>query len=344
MFNPQFNDGLESELRLKVAERVTTHRDRFARILYNRYLEILPTIITYVDLSDKKLAVDWLKVEVALRGGYDCIIGETRSGAIRLLGISTNKLTVSDPANFVISDPLNGRDIQWLVSEEHRLPIMKEITEIDDCQTGNFIVLRNKILNYTSDYEIVKHYAMELAEIVCSRYSLKMQSKITTFIIGEPNDQTAEQIVESLYNGAPFVNITGAFDPDEHIQTFDGSNISTLMTELKREYSNALNELNSMIGLSGLGVDKESGVTESESNSGEAYQTANGNVNIESRKNGLDKLNKRYGAKVYPVMNDKMVTKLTILNEKLGGEQQNGSNNNLPNGYPTNGTPETGEE
>ena len=149
MFNPQFSDGLESELRLKVAERVTTHRDRFARILYNRYLEILPTIITYVDLSDKKLAIDWLKVEVALRGGYDCIIGETRSGAIRLLGISTNKLTVSDPANFVISDPLDGKDIQWLVAKEHRLPIMKEITEIDDCQTGNFIVLRNKILNST---------------------------------------------------------------------------------------------------------------------------------------------------------------------------------------------------
>lgn len=316
MFQHLNDYSLEQELTESVAQRVVYHRDRFARMLYNRYLEILPSTITYY--NGDQVDVDWLKLEVALRSGYDAIVGETTTGAIRFIGWATNPLTPSDPKNFMISNPLKTSSINFCIPEEYRLDYYKEITDLDGGQTGNMVVFRNKTLNYTNDYEILQHYVSELAEIVCSRFSLKMQAKITTFLIGDEGDETVNQIAQSLYNGSPFVKVTGSFDPDEHIQTFDSSVIPSLMTELKREYQNTLNEMNSMLGFSVLGVDKTSGVSEDEASSGKAFTTANGNINLKSRKHSTDLLNKRYNTQIYPMFDDNAISTLTLANLKNG--------------------------
>lgn len=316
MFPDMQNYGLEQELSEKVAKRVVYHRNRFARMLNSRYLEILPSTIVYK--NGDITAVDWLKVEVALRYGYDAVIGETRSGAIRFLGFITNPLSPTDPTNFLQSNPLTNKDIQFVIRESDRCDFYKEITDIDDCQTGNMVVLRNKTINYTSDYEIIQHYTSELAEIVCSRFSLKMQAKITTFFIGESGDETVNQIAEAIYNGSPYVKVDGFFDPDEHIQTYDGTSIPQLLTELKREYQNTLNELNAMLGFSVLGVDKESGVNGDEAKSGKAYTTANGNIYLKSRLNGIKRLNKRYSLNIIPMFDDNAISTLTLYDMKEG--------------------------
>lgn len=322
---PEFKEyGLEQELSEKIAQRVVYHRNRFAKILYSRYLEILPSTIVYK--NGNVTSVDWLKVEVALRSGYNAVIGETRSGAIRFLGFVTNPLSVTDPANFLISQPLTDSDIQFCIRESDRCDSYKEISDIDNCQTGNMVVLRNKSINYTNDYEIVQHYVSELAEIVCSRFSLKMQAKITTFFIGESGDETVNQIVNALYNGSPAVKVDGFFDPDEHIQQFDSSSVPQLMTELKREYQNTLNELNAMLGFSVLGVDKESGVNGAEASSGKAYTTANGNIYLKSRLNGIKRLNKRYNINIIPMFDDNAISTLSLMEEKEGKDNESISN------------------
>ena len=190
--------GIEQELSEKIDVRVLNHRNRFARIFYSRYLELLPTTIKYYN-GDQLKAIDWLKVEIMLRNNYDVIVGETVLGNIRVLGVSKQRMTPSDPANILMTKPLRGKDIQWVIPKELRLPRMKEITDVDNAESGNFVVFRNKTLSYNSDYEIIQHYTNELAEIVLSRFSLKMQSKISTFLIGTPNDQTVNNIAESLY-------------------------------------------------------------------------------------------------------------------------------------------------
>lgn len=326
MFEPR-DLGIEQELSEKIDVRVVNHRNRFARIFYSRYLELLPTTIKYYNgYKYPELQVDWLKVEVMLRSNYDVIIGETLQGNIRILGISKRKLTPSDPANILITKPLSGKDIQWVIPKDQRLPRMKEITDIDGAQSGNFVVIRNKVFAYNSDYEIIQHYTSELAEIVLSRYSLKMQAKISTFLIGEPNDQTVNNIAESLYNGSPITKVTGFFDPDEHIKEWNNSNVGGMLAELKREYQNTLNELNAILGFSSLGVDKESGVTETESNSGKAYTTANGNIYLTARNNACKLLNKRYGFEIHPLFDDNAISTLTVMTE---GGSSNGSDNSL---------------
>lgn len=318
--------GIEQELSEKIDVRVINHRNRFARLFYSRYLELLPTTIKYYNGNQLK-AVDWLKVEVMLRNNYDVIIGETVLGNIRVLGISKQRMTPSDPANILMTKPLTGKHIQWIIPKELRLLRMKEITDIDNAESGNFVVFRNKALAYNSDYEIIQHYTNELAEIVLSRFSLKMQSKISTFLIGTPNDQTVNNIAESLYNGSPITKVTGHFDPDEHIKEWNNSNAGSMLAELKREYQNTLNELNSILGFSTLGVDKESGVSEGESNSGKSYTTANGNIYLSSRNNACRLLNKRYGYDIHPVFDDNAISTLTIMNA-FGGEDTGSNNGN----------------
>lgn len=342
MFEPM-NLGIEQELSEKIDVRVVNHRNRFARIFYSRYLELLPTTIKYYNGTKyPELQVDWLKVEVMLRSNYDVIIGETAQGNIRILGVSKQRMTPSDPANILITKPLRGKDIYWTIPKDQRLPRMKEITDIDGAQSGNFVVLRNKVFAYNSDYEIIQHYTSELAEIVLSRYSLKMQAKISTFLIGEPNDQTVDNIAEALYNGSPITKVTGFFDPDEHIKEWNNGNVGTMLAELKREYQNTLNELNAILGFSSLGVDKESGVTDTEANSGKAYTTANGNIYLTARNNGCKLLNKRYGYDIHPLFDDNAISTLTVMSEKGGSD--NGSNNGQYNASPTISIDKGGEE
>src|SRR5699024_9845935 len=138
---------------------------------------------------------------------------------------------------------------------------MREINHYNDCRTGNFVVIRNKTLNYTADTEIIQHYTIALAEVVLSRFSLTMQAKIITFFLGDENDESINNLVNDLYNGSPIVKAGKFFDPNEHIYHMQSDNISQNFNELKREYQNIIGELNNMLGINSLAVEKTSGVS-----------------------------------------------------------------------------------
>ncbi|MFW3388181.1 UNVERIFIED_CONTAM: hypothetical protein RF648_19530, partial [Kocuria sp. CPCC 205274] len=203
--------GIETELSQEIGSRVIEHRNRFYRLFFARYMELLPTCIAYY--NGDTVGVDWLKVEVALRQNYQVVIGEATNGVIMMLGYAKNNQSVSQPNLFFHSRTLNEKDIQWIVPNKLRPKEMQEITELDEAKTGNFVVLRNKVLNYTSDVEIIQHYVEELAEVVSSRFSLTIQSKIMTIFLSEIGDETINQIVTELYNGTPYVKASKLFDP-----------------------------------------------------------------------------------------------------------------------------------
>src|SRR5699024_12073561 len=168
---------------------------------------------------------------------------------------------------------LRHLSIKFYIQENLKLNYYKEISNNDECKTGNFIVLRNKTLNYVSDYNILDHYIDELAEIVLSRYSISKQVKITTLFLGKPNDETLNQIMSDVYNGNPYISGSKLFDPEEQIYHMDNDNIAQNFQELKREYQNKISELNNMLGINSLAVEKSSGVSDSEEKSNRAYRS-----------------------------------------------------------------------
>lgn len=326
-----YQTSIEKELNKTLKEKVVQHKQRFIQLFKARYLEMIPSLIKYK--NDHTVSIDFLKVEVALRNGYDVVIGETTNRNIQVIGYATTKQTKENPADLFSSQSMRHGDITFVIPKHLRLKYYKEISNDDQCQSGNFVVLRNKTIQYISDYEILDHYIDELAEIVLSRYSISMQVKITTLFLGEPNDETLNQIISDVYNGNPYIKGSKLFDPDEQIYHMKNEGIAQNFQELKREYQNKIAELNTMLGINSLAVEKSSGVSDEEAKSNRGYTTSNANIYLDARNHGLKKLNKRYQFKIEALYNDEVTSEFAEFHKEIeekeneGGESVNDHNN-----------------
>lgn len=291
--------SLEQELNEKIALKSVNHRNRFARLFLLRYMEMLPSLIKCK--GGERTSIDFLKMEIGLITNYDIVLGKNQLGKWCLVGYTKNRDTITDKTKFFINQNnrrLNQNDIIFISNRKNYPEKMKEITLEDDGKTGEFVVIRNKTLSYVSDEEIIDHYTIHLAEIVNSRFSLALQSKVMTFFKGNIGDETVNQIVEELYNGSPYSKVTEFFDPSDQIITINNGNISSNLSELKREYQNIIGELNAMLGIDTLGVDKESGVSETEAQSSNAFSNSIANIKLASRQSSYDLIEKNTNGEI----------------------------------------------
>lgn len=308
-----FNSDIEQSLNEKVKMRMTSHRNSFYRFFRNRYREFLPVVIGYEGLEDTK--IDPIQLEIWLRQGYGVAVGETKRGVMILGTVPRQSQLYTLGTNYSVS-PLTSSDVNYFISDKIRVN-NKEITYHDGFESGNMVVIYNKPYQLTNDFEIIDIYSERIAEIALSRFSIYMQAKISTVIRGEVDDEDVEQITSDLYNGAPFIETTMMFDPDESILSINNSQeVISALPELKREYQNNIAELNNILGLSALGVDKASGVSDIEAQSNKAYQKANSNVYLKSRNEKLKLLNEKFGLEMKAEYADEIASNLSSL-EKI---------------------------
>lgn len=320
-------NNIEQELSQKVGDRIINHRNSFYQMFLCRYAELLPLTIGYEGTSTKKVSLDPIQIEELLRNNQQVAIGQTRKGVTMLLG--TIKSTNNQIAPYYYN-VLNEKDIEFFIPKELR---EKHYTNITPFQDGNFTILRNKPLSYISDIQIIRYYAEELAEVVSSRFSLVMQSKILTFVRDEAGSEDASEIVNKLYNGTPYVKTSLQFDPEESILQWNGIDAVSKLAELKREYQNKIAELNAMLGLNTLGVDKESGVSDAEAQSNKAYKKANENIYLTARNEPLALYNKKFNTNIHAEYRDQQVKELSSIErinliEEISNGGNNGENNN----------------
>lgn len=315
-----------------IKDKVVQHRNRFYHILINRYMELLPSLITYQS-DNSTVNINWLNVEIALRNNYRVAIGLTTNQTIDVLGVITSEpININNHHSLFKPRRLNQNDIDFTIPPEHRFDHYLELSSFDDYNTGNFVVLQNKPFQRVSDLEILNHYATELAEIVTSRFSLSMQSKITTFFIDELGGETVNQIVNDLYNGSPYVKVSKFFDPEEQIIHVDNPAIATNFIELKREYQNKLSELNNMLGINSLAVEKSSGVSDIEANGNQSFTGSNANIYLDTRNKALQGLNVKYNCDIEALYNDNVNSELSnVEDEDLLKADLDGSDNHEQN-------------
>lgn len=300
---------IEQSFKEKIKQRVISHRNRFFKLIYNRYAEILPFTISYENI-DERFKVDLIQLESMLRHNYNVAIGEDVTGDIVILGY----VNCNNKNNFnyhYLPKSHTKKDINFLINEAYILPEYNQLNQFN--KNGNFVVIQNKVYNYINDYEIIEHYAEEIAEISLSRFSLILQAKVMTFFRGDLNGDDLEKVIDDLFNGAPAIKTSVQFDVNENIIRFDNGNITSTLTELKREFQNKLSELNSMLGLSSLGVDKESGVSDEEAQSNASFKKSNENIYLFARNNALNYLNERYKMKIHAEFSENMVKELSSL-------------------------------
>lgn len=308
--------GVETELSQDISLRVIEHRNRFRKLIFNRYLEFLPLLINYT--NKESVAIDFLQLETALRQGYQVVVGKSRNGQIMILGyIQTNHYkNTSDfmnNFNFDFERRLNEKDIYFTIPKYLRPEYALEIQHYDNCKSGDFIVLRNKPVTLNNDYEIISHYCDELAEIILSRFSLIMQSKFAKIFKSEVNDETVNQFITQLFNGSPFIKVSGLFDAEEDIIDLASDYVNNALVEMKREYQNKISELSNFLGVNSLAVDKESGVSDTEAKSNRAFTTSNSNIYLRGR-DPLNMLNQRFDLDIQPYYDDEATSQIDMKN------------------------------
>ena len=305
--------NIEQSLDEKIKMRMTTHRNAIFRFFKNRYREFLPVVIGYENLNGTR--IDPIQLEIWLRQGYGVAVGETTRGIMILGTVPRQSQIYTLGTNYSVS-PLTSKDVNYFISKKIRVK-NKEITYHDGFQSGNMVVIYNKPYQLTNDFEIIDLYAERIAEISLSRFSIYMQAKISTVIRGEADDEDVEKITDDLYNGSPFIETTMMFDPDESVLSINNSQeVISALPELKREYQNNIAELNNILGLSALGVDKSSGVSDIEAQSNKAYQKANSNIYLKSRNEKFKLLNEKFGLDIRAEFADEIASQLSSL-EKI---------------------------
>lgn len=312
--------GVKSELSGDIRRRVIEHRNRFRRVIFNRYIEFLPLLINYTNRDS--VAIDFLQLESALRNNYQVVVGKARNDQIMVLGYIQgqyykNSQDYLTNFNFDFERRLCEKDITFIIPEYLRPDYALEIQHYDNAASGDFIVLRNKPVLLNNDFEIIEHYCDELAEIVLSRFSLIMQSKFSKIFVSDINDETVNQFITALFNGSPYIKIDGYLDPEEDIIDLGSDFVTNGLSEMKREYQNKISELSNMLGINSLAVDKESGVSDNEANSNRAFTTANSNIYLKGRQ-PFELLNKRFGLNIVPFYDDEAVSQLDMLNLETG--------------------------
>lgn len=300
----------------KVAQRVEEQRKSTYQFFLNRYAEFLPLMINYHGLDGTLISP--LVVENMLRQGVGVAIGQTTTGKTAVLGYITKDRTLNyQGINSFTQLPCTKGDINFIIDKTLQLPDYKEMTFHDGYISGNMVILYNKPFTLINDYQVVAMYADKLAEIALSRYSLYMQAKVSHVIKGEADDQDTERIANDLLNGKPFIKTTDYFDAEDNVVSInDIANLVSALPELKREYQNNIAELNSILGLNSLGVDKESGVSDIEAQSNASFKKANESIYLKARNEPLKHYNAKFGTELQAEFNDLMVSELSSL-EKL---------------------------
>ena len=217
--------------------------------------------------------------------------------------------------NLTFNKRLTQDDITFIIPDYLRPDYALEIEYYDNCQSGDFIVLRNKPVNLNNDYQIIEHYCDKLAEIILSRFSLIMQSKFSKIFLSDIQDETINHFINKLYNGAPFIKTDKYIDPEEDIIDLGSDFVTTALVEMKREYQNKVSELSNFLGVNSLAVDKESGVSDTEAKSNRSFTTSNSNIYLRGR-NPFEMLNRRFNLDIHAYYDDEAISEMDIMNLK----------------------------
>lgn len=312
----QENHGVEVELNKDIGRRVMEHRNRFRRLIFNRYVEFLPLLINYTNKNT--VGINFLQLETGLRQGYQVVIGKARNEEIMILGYIQNHYYSSSNDyfknfNFSTEYRLTEKDIIYTIPEYLRPDYALEIQHYDNAKSGDFIVMRNKPVTLGNDYEIIEHYCDELSEVVLSRFSLIMQSKFAKVFKSDINDETVNQFITQLFNGSPFIKTDGYFDAEDDIIDLDSDYVVNALSEMKREYQNKISELSNFLGINSLAVDKESGVSDTEATSNRSFTTSNSNIYLRGRE-PLQMLNQRFNLDIQPYYDDEATSQIDLQN------------------------------
>lgn len=256
------NKGVDIEQSKQLELMVINHRNQARAWFIGKYYEIIMNLRSYYNLPT---TVNQRRMEEFLRWGYDVALGLDKFKRFVILGYISNNQTISNPANTWGFYPrLRGSDINWVIDESMRPEDPKELTDLH--KDGNFIVVRNKPISFTSDIQMLKLWGDKYAEAEASYFSMIIQAKTNTFIQTDAGvgDETANQIATAVYNARPTVKVSKFVHPERDIIPMSLGTRGDDLKTMREIQQNIFNELNTQFGIDAAGITKESGTSDAE--------------------------------------------------------------------------------
>ncbi|EKD5215999.1 hypothetical protein OR284_002693 [Enterococcus faecalis] len=185
---------------------------------------------------------------------------------------------------------------------------------------GDYVVFYNKqSFNdfYATDYDIVKHYAKQLATIKATERMNIMQMRSPYIVKGKKNGQLLQVLQSKIQNGDLFVGVEEGSDITEKIEKLD-LNVTDRTPSLQNAYRNTFNEMLTLFGIYNNPEQKKERMIDREASSNNHVIEGMGDIYFNARQHAVDLLNLAFGTDIKVQWNSTVASMFRDLGQKQG--------------------------
>lgn len=237
------------------------------------------------------------RAEYGLAYDYHMVLARDKWGHDRLAGYIPNQAkTASDPRNlFTSSGGADKSDIVFFNNRDWAYPdYMKELSEFTPTHPNGFVVLRNKLVNYTSDQQKLRVMLAHWIKIQASLLLTIEASKLLILFKSDPNNDTIKNAVHEMWNNSLILEVGQSFDFEDSMQVLD-TKVHDRIKTLEDASRDQLNNIHARFGLSAKSTEKESGVSEIELQKNDDSNNSRERVYLGALNDALALYNSNYG-------------------------------------------------
>lgn len=186
---------------------------------------------------------------------------------------------------------------------------------------GDFVVFYNKqsyLDFYSTDFQIVDHYAKMLATIKATERMNWLQMRAPYVLRGKKNGVNSNIFESKIMSGDLFIPIDENSDIDDKISKLD-LNVQDRTPTLQNAYRNTMNEMLTLFGVYNNPEMKKERLTSGESSANNHIIEGMGDIYFNARRNAIDLVNAAFGTSIEVEWNSTVATMFRNMSTKNNG-------------------------
>lgn len=238
------------------------------------------------------------RAEYGLSYDYYIVLARDKFGHDRVAGYIPNKAVVaSDPRNLFTATTQGATkaDVTFFNSAGWKYPdYMKELSEHTPSHPNGFVVLRNKLVDLTSDQQKLRVLLAHWIKIQSALLLTIEASKLLILFKSDPNNDTVKNAVAEMWNNSLILEVGQSFDFEDSMQVLD-TKVHDRIKTLEDASRDQLNNIHARFGLSAKSTEKDSGVSEIELQKNDDANDSRERVYLGGINDALALYNSNYG-------------------------------------------------
>lgn len=185
---------------------------------------------------------------------------------------------------------------------------------------GDYVVFYNKqSFNdfYATDYDIVEHYAKQLATIKATERMNIIQMRSPYIIKGKKNGQVGQVLQSKIQKGDLYIEVEEGSDITEKIEKLD-IRVDDRTSSLQNAYRNTFNEMLTLFGIYNNPEQKKERMINKEASANNHVIEGMGDIYFNARQHAVDLLNLAFGTEITVQWNSTVASMFRDLGQRQG--------------------------